>query len=114
LTRSRSGTVRRTDRRAIFTAFAEACRETGVHAVIGFIERDGSNFYNAAMLVRTRRGAVIGNYRKVHCPFSELIDSDAGDKPFEVFELPFGRIGINICYDASFPNRLALKLLGPS
>ncbi|HTF37172.1 MAG TPA: carbon-nitrogen hydrolase family protein, partial [Blastocatellia bacterium] len=36
-----------------------------------------------------------------------------GDKQFRVFELPFGRIGINICYDASFPEAArALKLLG--
>src|SRR5438105_5261347 len=32
-------------------AISEACRLTGAYAVVGFIERDGSNFYNAAMLV---------------------------------------------------------------
>ena len=31
-------------------AIGEACHETGAYAVVGFIERDGSNFYNAAML----------------------------------------------------------------
>ena len=93
-------------------AIADACSETGVHAVLGFIEKDGSNFYNAAMIVGP--DGVIGNYRKVHLPFLGVDRFlTPGDQPFRVFELPFGRIGINICYDASFPEAArALKLLG--
>jgi predicted amidohydrolase len=95
-------------------AIAEACRETGAHAVVGFIEKDGSNFYNAAMLVGPGGGGIIGNYRKVHLPFLGVDRFlTPGDKPFHVIDLPFGRIGINICYDASFPEAArALKLLG--
>jgi predicted amidohydrolase len=94
-------------------AFADACRETGVHAVIGFIEKDASSFYNAAMLVGPG-GPIIGTYRKVHLPFLGVDRFlTPGNRPFEVFELPLGRIGINICYDASFPEAArALKLLG--
>ncbi len=93
-------------------AIAEACRETGAFAVVGFIEKDGSNFYNAAILVGP--DGPIGNYRKVHLPFLGVDRFlTPGDKPFHVFDLPFGRIGINICYDASFPEAArALKLLG--
>ena len=91
---------------------ANTCRETGAYAVVGFIEKDGRSFYNAAMLVGP--DGVIGSYRKVHMP---LIGADRfltpGDKPFAVFELPFGKIGINICYDASFPEAArTLKLMG--
>ncbi|HST21284.1 MAG TPA: carbon-nitrogen hydrolase family protein, partial [Blastocatellia bacterium] len=91
---------------------ANACRETGAYAVVGFIEKDGRSFYNAAMLVGP--DGVIGSYRKVHMPF---IGADRfltpGDKPFAIFELPFGKIGINICYDASFPEAArTLKLMG--
>ncbi len=93
-------------------AIAEACRETGAHAVVGFIEKDGPDFYNAAMLVGP--DGVIGDYRKVHLPFLGVDRFlTPGDKQFRVFDLPFGRIGINICYDASFPEAArALKLLG--
>ncbi|HWO01962.1 MAG TPA: carbon-nitrogen hydrolase family protein [Blastocatellia bacterium] len=93
-------------------AVAAACRRTQTYAVVGFFERDGSNFYNAAMLVGP--DGIIGNYRKVHLPFLGVDRFlTPGDKPFRVFELPFGRIGINICYDASFPEAArALKLLG--
>lgn len=95
-------------------AIAEACRETGTHAIVGFIEKDGSEFYNAAMLVGPSGGGIIGNYRKVHLPFLGVDRFlTPGDKPFQVIDLPFGRIGINICYDASFPEAArALKLLG--
>ncbi len=93
-------------------AIAETCRETGAHAVAGFIEKDGSNCYNAAMLAGPN--GIIGSYRKVHLPFLGVDRFlTPGDKPFHVVELPFGRIGINICYDASFPEAArALKLLG--
>ncbi|MEK6410147.1 MAG: carbon-nitrogen hydrolase family protein [Acidobacteriota bacterium] len=93
-------------------AIANACRKTGAHAVVGFIEKDGSNFYNAAMLVGPN--GIIGGYRKVHLPFLGVDRFlTPGDEPFRVFDLPFGRVGINICYDASFPEAArALKLLG--
>jgi predicted amidohydrolase len=93
-------------------AISEVCGETGAHAVVGFIEKDGPDFYNAAMLIGP--AGIIGDYRKVHLPFLGVDRFlTPGDKQFRVFELPFGRIGINICYDASFPEAArALKLLG--
>ena len=91
---------------------AAACRETGVYAVVGFIEKDGGNLFNSAMLVGP--SGPIGSYRKVHLPFLGVDRFlTPGDKPFQVFELPIGRIGILICYDASFPEAArVLKLLG--
>ena len=93
-------------------AIAAVCNRTQTYVVAGFIERDGEKFYNAAMLIGPDR--VIGNYRKVHLPFLGVDRFlTPGDEPFRVFELPFGRLGINICYDASFPEAArALKLLG--
>jgi predicted amidohydrolase len=93
-------------------AIAEACAETGTYAVVGFIERDADRFYNAAMLVG--REGVVGSYRKVHLPYLGVDRFlTPGDRPFRVFDLPMGRLGINICYDASFPeSSRVLKLLG--
>ena len=93
-------------------AIAAACRDTGVHAVVGFIERLGERYYNAAMVVGP--AGVVGSYRKVHLPFLGVDRFlTPGDRPFEVITLPSGRIGINICYDASFPEAArSLKLLG--
>ncbi|HEX8090231.1 MAG TPA: carbon-nitrogen hydrolase family protein, partial [Blastocatellia bacterium] len=93
-------------------SIAEACRETGAHAVVGFIEKDGPAFYNAAMLVGPN--GLVGNYRKVHLPFLGIDRFlTPGDKKFAIFDLPFGKVGVNICYDASFPEAArTLKLLG--
>jgi 5-aminopentanamidase len=93
-------------------AIAESCRETGAHAVVGFIEADGDKFYNAAMLVGP--DGVIGSYRKVHLPFIGIDRFvTPGDRQFNVFDLPFGKVGLNICYDISFPEAArVLKLMG--
>jgi predicted amidohydrolase len=93
-------------------AVTQACRETGVHAIVGFIEREGSAFYNAAMVVGP--GGPVCTYRKVHLPYLGVDRFlTPGNRPFEVVALPFGKIGILICYDSSFPEAArALKLLG--
>jgi predicted amidohydrolase len=93
-------------------AIAEACHKTGAYAVVGFIEKDGSNFYNSAMLVGPN--GIAGSYRKVHLPFLGVDRFlKPGDRQFSIVELPLGKIAINICYDASFPEAArSLKLLG--
>ena len=93
-------------------AIHEACRDTGAYAVVGFIEKADTGLFNAAMVVGPE--GVIGSYRKVHMPF---IGADRfltpGDRPFAIFDLPIGKIGVNICYDTSFPEAArSLKLLG--
>jgi predicted amidohydrolase len=93
-------------------AIADACRETKAYAVAGFIEADGNKFYNAAMLVGPE--GVIGTYRKVHLPFIGIDRFlTPGNRQFQVFQLPFGKVGLNICYDISFPEPArVLKLMG--
>jgi len=93
-------------------ALANVCRETGVYAAAGFIESAGGKFYNSVMLAGP--DGLVGSYRKVHLPFLGIDRFlSAGDRPFEVFELPFGKVGMNICYDISFPeSSRVLKLMG--
>ena len=93
-------------------ALANVCRETGVYAAAGFIESDGGKFYNSVMLAGPE--GLVGSYRKVHLPFLGIDRFlSPGDRPFRVFELPFGKVGLNICYDISFPeSSRVLKLLG--
>ena len=91
---------------------AAACRETGAYAVVGFIERAGDECYNAALLIGPNGPS--GCYRKAHLPFLGVDRFlTPGDRPFQTYELPHGRVGLNICYDASFPEAArVLKLLG--
>jgi predicted amidohydrolase len=91
---------------------AEACRTTKRHAIVGMLERSGDRLYNCAVLFGP--DGVVGGYRKAHLPHLG-IDRFAtpGDSSFPVFELPFGRAGILICYDLSFPEAArVLKLDG--
>jgi predicted amidohydrolase len=93
-------------------AIADACRRMGVYTVVGYIEKSDEAYYNAAMLIGPE--GLVGNYRKVHLPYLGVDRFlTPGDRDFEIFDLPFGKIGINICYDASFPEAArSLKLLG--
>ena len=93
-------------------AIGEACRDANLYAVVGFIEKGASGFFNSAMLVGP--GGPLGTYRKVHLPFLGVDRFlTPGDRPFAKVDTPIGKIGMNICYDVSFPEASrVLKLLG--
>lgn len=91
---------------------AGVAREAGAWAVVGAIERVGSALYNSAFLVGP--AGVEGRYRKVHtlCLGADRF-TRPGPEPFRAFALPFGRVGLHICYDGSFPEAArALRLEG--
>lgn len=95
---------------------AEAARRLNISAVVGMLEREGNSIYNSAVVISPR--GILGAHRKVHllCLGIDRFDVP-GDRPFPVFEIPDGaetaRIGINICYDCSFPESgRVLKLKG--
>jgi predicted amidohydrolase len=79
--------------------------------VAGMLERVEDRVYNTAILAGPRGVEAI--YRKTHilCLGVDRFTTP-GDVPFRVHDLPFGRIGILICYDLRFPEParvLALK-----
>jgi predicted amidohydrolase len=91
---------------------AEACRVADAWAVVGAIERDADLLHNSLFLVGP--GGLTGRYRKLHtlCLGVDRFTTP-GSEPPPVFETPLGRIGLNICYDGSFPETgRALKLGG--
>ncbi len=91
-------------------AVARACRERGVFAVFGLIERDGERLYNACALVGP--GGLVGSYRKVHLPSLGLDRFvDPGDRPFAVHEVAGVRVGMHICYDGGFPEATRVQAL---
>jgi predicted amidohydrolase len=74
----------------------------GLHLVAGLVERANRLLYNTAVLLGPD-GELIGRYRKVTLPRTEI---EAGLTPgtaYPVFETKLGRIGLMICYDGFFP-----------
>ena len=88
------------------------CRELGVYAIFGLLEKAGDKLFNAAALVGP--GGFIASYRKNHLPFLGVDRFvDAGNRPFAVHKTPIGNIGLFICYDIVFPeSSRVMTLLG--
>jgi predicted amidohydrolase len=95
-------------------ALVDDCRELGVWAVVGLLERDeaAGKLYNAAALVGPE--GLVGTYRKAHLPCLGVDRfTDRGDRPFAVDDIGGLKVGMSICYDASFPEASrALMLQG--
>lgn len=90
---------------------AEACAQTPeLHVVVGFLEREGEQMWNASALVGS--AGIVGSYRKVHLPHLGVDRFvDAGDRPFQVFSAGELRVGLGICYDSSFPEPMRVLAL---
>ena len=94
-------------------AVAAECARHNVWAVFGLLESaPGGKLFNAAALVGPR-GFVAG-YRKLHLPcLGADRFTDPGDRPFAVHDIGGLKVGINICFDGSFPeSSRILTLLG--
>jgi 5-aminopentanamidase len=84
-----------------FDAMQSFARRHHAVVVYGFPERSGDRLYNAAGLI-TPDGSS-GLYRKIHLFDREKLFFTAGDLPFKVWDTPFGRIGVMVCFDWYFP-----------
>ena len=93
------------------TATLEAiAQQLNIHLVVGLLERAEDQLYNAAVLVGP--GGLIGGYRKIHLPFLGVDRFTAhGRGGFPVFDTPHARVGVNICYDCSFPESARVMML---
>jgi len=89
-----------------------ACAELGGYAIFGMLELAGEKIFNAAVLVGPT--GVIGSYRKVHLPYLGIdMFTSHGDRQFAVHNAGELKVGMTICYDASFPESArALAILG--
>jgi len=87
----------------LIALFADHCIRLNVYAVIGLIERDDATaaLYNSALVVGP--SGPVGWYRKTHLPVLGIDRYVEKGDTLPVFDLPFGRIGVLICYDMRFP-----------
>jgi predicted amidohydrolase len=93
-------------------AVAERCSSLRIHAVVGLLQRDGERVRNACVLFGP--GGPIATYKKTHLPYLGVDRFvTPGAEPFDVYETPVGRLGLEICFDLRFPEQTrALALAG--
>lgn len=92
-----------------FRAFCEFAKRKSCYVVYGFAEK-ANELYNSAALVGP--SGFIGLYRKIHLFNREKLYFAVGNLGFPVYDLPFGKVGIMICFDWIYPEAarsLALK-----
>lgn len=82
--------------------FAALAKKHNLYLVVGLVERDGHLLYNVAVLIGPD-GRVIGKYRKVCLPRSEVEGGLAPGQDYPVFQTRFGKVGMMVCYDGFFP-----------
>jgi len=79
-------------------------KKYNVHVATGIVEKSGKSLFNSAIMIGPE--GYIGHYRKQFLPnfgpFEEKLFFGEGDQT-PVFETPFGKIGVQICYDLFFP-----------
>lgn len=87
------------------------CRSRKAFLAYGFPESSGRKLLNSAALVGPR--GLLGVYRKTHLFGREKLFFSAGDTGFRVWKLPFGTVGLMVCFDWYFPESArTLALLG--
>ena len=85
-------------------AVARKARAYRTYATVPLWLRDGSTIYNSTVLL-DRQGQPVGVYHKVYpvvMPDGSLESGITPGHEFPVFELEFGRVGIQICFDACY------------
>jgi len=86
--------------------------EKGIGVHVGFCEKAGSHYFNAALLT-DETGALLGTYRKIHLPGRPSPDGvaqvyevryfETGDTGYRVFNTRKACVGVAICQDRRYP-----------
>jgi predicted amidohydrolase len=107
--RAEAGRLSETLSGPTFQSVAAFAAKKNCFVAYGFAEK-GDQTYNSSVLAGP--SGMVGLYRKVHLYNRETLFFAPGDLGFPVFDLPFGKIGMMICFDWIYPESarsLALK-----
>lgn len=92
----------------------EACRSLGIYASPNFYIQENGHYYDMSLLIDDR-GRIIGRQKMVHiaqCPcFYEQDYYRPSEEGFQVFDTPFGKIGIVVCFDRHYPESIRTEAL---
>ncbi len=82
--------------------FGKLSKTHGLYIVAGLTERAGTVLYNTSVLLGPD-GELVGTYRKVCLPREEIAQGITPGTEYPVFNTPFGKVGMMICWDVHFP-----------
>jgi len=82
--------------------FGELAKKHNMYIVPGLVEREGHLIYNAAVLMGPD-GQIVGKYRKVCLPRSEIEGGICPGSEYPVFDTRIGKVAMMVCYDGFFP-----------
>ena len=82
--------------------FGELARKHNLYLVAGLVERVEHVVYNTAVLIGPE-GKVVGKYRKICLPRTEVEEGITPGSEYPVFATRFGTVGMMVCYDGFFP-----------
>ena len=83
---------------------ADFARKHYCYVICPIVTTSDNRFYNSALLI-DRQGSIAGAYHKVHPVDSEIQNGEGiipGPIRAPVFEADFGKIGMQICFDANW------------
>lgn len=90
-------------------------RELGVSIIASLFEKRAAGLYHNTAVLLNPSGEISGLYRKMHIPedplYFEKFYFTPGDTGFRVFETPFARAGILVCWDQWYPEGARLTAL---
>jgi predicted amidohydrolase len=83
-----------------FEKLAQLDKELHIHLLAGMLEADGVNRFNTAVLLAPD-GSLLGKYRKQS--LGHELERNTPGRVSQVFETPYGRMGVMICADRTEP-----------
>lgn len=98
----------------IVRSFQAVCRKSRIMAAPNIYLEENGSFYDASLLIGAD-GALLGVQKMVHIAqapqFYEQDYYAPADDGFKVFDTPFGRIGLVICFDRHYPESIRTEAL---
>ena len=98
----------------IVAAFQEACRKHHIMAAPNVYLKEGGRCFDATILIG-RDGEIIGIQKMVHVAqapqFNEQDYYTPSNDGFHVFQTDIGKIGIVVCFDRHYPERIRTETL---
>ncbi len=91
-----------------------ACRACGIMAVPNVYLKESGKAYDASILI-SNSGEVVGVQKMVHVAQApQFYEQDyymPADDGFKVFDTPWGRVGVVVCFDRHYPESIRTEAL---